>query len=87
MSPSSELSNRVQTAVAMVTLRLGNNDAARTELNEMLAEVWSEGDEALVELVLVLVNLSSWLLANPAQHQRDPREVLQQMALRLAVDD
>ena len=41
----------------------------------------------LAELVLVLVNLSSWLLANPAQTQRDPREVLQQMALRLAVDD
>ena len=43
--------------------------------------------KALAELVLVLVNLSSWLLANPAQHQRDPREVLQQMALRLVVDD
>ena len=41
----------------------------------------------LAELVLILVNLSSWLLANPAQHQRDPREVLQQMTLRLAVDD
>lgn len=87
MSPSSELSNRAQTAMAMVTLRLGNNAAAKTELNELLAEVWSDGDEALAELVLVLVNLSSWLLANPAQHQRDPREVLHQMALRLAVDD
>ena len=40
----------------------------------------------LTEPALVLVNLSSWLLANPAQHQRNPREVLQQMALRLAGD-
>ena len=38
MSPSSELSNRAQTAMAMVTLRLENNAAARTELNELLAE-------------------------------------------------
>ena len=51
MIPSSELSNRVQTAVAMVTLRLGNNAAEKTELNELLAEVWNEGDEALAELV------------------------------------
>ena len=85
MSPGSELSKRAQTAMAMVTLRLGNNAAEKTELNELLAEVWSEGDEALADLVLV--NLSSWLLANPAQHQRDPREVLQQMALRPATDD
>ena len=87
MSPSAELSKRAQTAMAMVTLRLENNDAARTELNELLAGVWNESEEALAELVLILVNLSSWLLANPAQHQRDPREVLQQMALRLATDD
>ena len=40
----------------------------------------------LAERVLVLVNLSSWLLANPAQHQRDRRKVLQQMALRPATD-
>ena len=66
MSPSPELSKRAQTAMAMVTLRLENNDAARTKLNELLAEVWNESDEALAELVLVLVNLSSWLLANPA---------------------
>ncbi len=85
MTPSSE-PHLVSTAIAMVTLRLENTDDAKTELNELLGDVWNQGDRALAELALVLVNLTSWLIANPPQHQHDPQTILQEMALRIAND-
>ena len=85
MAPSSE-PHLVSTAIAMVTLRLENTDDAITEVNELLEDVWNQGDRALAELALVLVNLASWLIAHPPQQHDNPKALLQQMALRIADD-
>ena len=81
-----ETRRSLQQAVALITLRLEANDNTNTEVNELLADIRVEGERALADLVMVLVNLSSWLLEHHLPPETDPHRLLRQIGLRFAHD-